>query len=426
MFELLQRYRNFALISVVVASLSFLLWLFFTGAPTNIGVGKCVAEVNGECVSLSDLRIELMNMESFGIRDTKEAIENLINQFLLYQFGKSLGLRVSDKEVAKVIALDPTFQENGGFSLIKYKTILSRINVKPEDYENYIKRNLLIKKTLYLIGNAIYVSSDEVMANLRVQSLRITGRIYFVEKLKRFNYEPKEEEIRKFYEENKSLFFREPKVEVKVWQTDSSDRAMEIYNSLLEGKTPPNGKRYLIPSKELPKELIKVALSLSKENPITFLNLNDKIYVLKFVRVRKGGYKGLEEVRQTIREILREKKRRELLREYALKVKERLKEGKRVRLKYTNVLDEKLLEVAPLLNLRMEDLVDVALSSERVFGPFETNKGYALLLVLSKKIDTGNVKGIREGMRNIKRNSILNRLILLLRKRAKVRVLLNA
>ncbi|MGB9873426.1 MAG: SurA N-terminal domain-containing protein, partial [Hydrogenobacter sp.] len=203
MYALIQKHKTLAVLIVALASGAFFLWLFFTGSIRDItSVGKkCVAEVNGSCITLREYRRELLRFSNIQNKELeeiikKQVIDNLITQELLYQKAKSLGYSASDEEVISVIKSDPTFQEGGSFSASKYKELLSRLGLVPEEYEDYIRKMLTIQKLLALVSNGVYLSDKEKEVNLAVQSTLLSGRLYILTPSDvELSYNPTQEEI---------------------------------------------------------------------------------------------------------------------------------------------------------------------------------------------------------------------------------------
>ncbi|NIS63088.1 MAG: hypothetical protein GTO13_21050, partial [Proteobacteria bacterium] len=137
-----------------------------------------VAEVNGQLISTRDLNERYQNLlalyrdrfrgqlsdetiRAFGLK--QQALNELINDILLYQEALRMNFRVSPEELRKSIQSSPIFQVNGKFNKGRYLRILSVNRTKPEDFEQMHKQHLLIDKLRNLIlQNTGIVSEEEV------------------------------------------------------------------------------------------------------------------------------------------------------------------------------------------------------------------------------------------------------------------------
>ena len=111
-------------------------FIFYFGYSFTAKKGLKIAYVNGEVISgpeyqkayrdlLEPLRRQykdLWNDNMIKVFDLKNrALENLINQKLITQDAKKLGLDVTESEIQQAIMDYPAFQVNGQFDIRRYK-----------------------------------------------------------------------------------------------------------------------------------------------------------------------------------------------------------------------------------------------------------------------------------------------------------------
>ena len=78
-----------------------------------------------------------------------------INQKLLSQEAKRIGLDVTEKEIQDEIMAFPAFQFKGRFDETRYRSLLQHNRMKPEDFEASISQELLqgkLKQFLMIIS----------------------------------------------------------------------------------------------------------------------------------------------------------------------------------------------------------------------------------------------------------------------------------
>lgn len=93
----------------------------------------------------------------------QQALERLIENVLVLNAAKSLGVSVSKDEVAAAIAAMPAFQQNGAFDYGLYQQMLKTNRITPQDFEESQKRDLLINKTRAAVISKVTVSDEEAL-----------------------------------------------------------------------------------------------------------------------------------------------------------------------------------------------------------------------------------------------------------------------
>ncbi|NPA13518.1 MAG: peptidylprolyl isomerase [Aquificae bacterium] len=102
---------------------------------------KIAIVVNGQPILKSEVDLA---KQWFGIKDTKKAVQRLIDQILMAQEAQRAGIRVSPKEIDE--ALERLARANGYPSLKTFKEKLQRENLSYTELRDLVKRELLIQK----------------------------------------------------------------------------------------------------------------------------------------------------------------------------------------------------------------------------------------------------------------------------------------
>ena len=434
MYSLVYKNKKFVAGVIGLVSLSFLVWLLWVGGVGDIAnIGQnCVAKVDGSCITLRDYRRELLRYgDLLQNKDMEQllreqVLESLIVQELLYTKAKKLGFLASNQEVIDLIKSDPSFQENGIFSISKYKESLARLGLEPAEYEEYIRKILTIQKLLNLIGNAVYLTPKEEEVNLLSQSFEIGGRIYIINP-EDVPVSVSEKEILDFYTQNRENFKREPTKVVRLWIEKDKQKAEEIYRALRNGQEVPNFREFKLPQQkgEFPAELREELNRLSPTDPISLVKTGEGYAIVFLFKEEIGGYKSLEEAKAEIEKTLKEKKAQEQVKSLAEKVKEDLKQGKDVSYKFFEFSKTPALQLLSVMKLGEKDLFEILLSKERVFGPYPLLKGYGVLVVQErskKEIDQRQRAEFIKDLLSLKKDATINYYIESLRKGAKVKI----
>jgi peptidyl-prolyl cis-trans isomerase D len=174
---MLQILRNkaqstFIQVIVVIIALVFIFW----GVGANMMNSRQTAiTVNDEEISFEDFQITYdrtyQNIaaqfggtlpkglaESLGLKE--QVINQLVQAALLRQGAASMGIIVSQEEIQNTITSMVQFQESNGFSMDKYKSLLSANRLTPHKFETNMRFDMLAEKTVRDIGNFAALSSD--------------------------------------------------------------------------------------------------------------------------------------------------------------------------------------------------------------------------------------------------------------------------
>ena len=212
------------IIKVLLGLIVVVFVLMGTGGQDNNNNGKVVT-VNGESILYGEYRSEYFNMleqyrKSFGdnlddkliklLRVEKNALDQLINRKVILQEAKKLKLKVSDKELNNAIKDYTAFKINGKFDIKFYKRILAANRMTPEKFETDRR-----KKLRKIILSAVKVSDNEALEWYKWSnsSVNIDTVLFSPDKYKDIN--PSEEEIKKYFDDNKDRFKTESKIKVR-------------------------------------------------------------------------------------------------------------------------------------------------------------------------------------------------------------------
>jgi peptidyl-prolyl cis-trans isomerase D len=135
------------------------------------------ARVNGTTISIPSFQAYARRLDStyqslLGdqyaqqrsvLRIGVQAINALIDDELAFQEAVREGVGASPHEVADAITRDPSFQENGRFvGLERYRNLFRAGRVTMDEYEEEVRRGLIIAKFRSLIEDGVTVSDAEV------------------------------------------------------------------------------------------------------------------------------------------------------------------------------------------------------------------------------------------------------------------------
>ncbi|HIE35376.1 MAG TPA: peptidylprolyl isomerase, partial [Campylobacterales bacterium] len=223
----------------------------------------------------------------------KEALNSLITEALLLNLAKDFGLIVLDEEMQEKIINTKEFQNNGVFDKKLYIEVLRRAGMKPKDFENSIKKEILLSKLHDILKPVLTPLEFESFG----ASLFMADKIkYKVLTKNDVDIKYTQDELKKFWQDHKNNYLTEPMYEISIVWVEPKD-----YNI----------------SKD---ELIK----FYEENKIKFKKSNGKI-------------KSFEEAKDEVRDLLiLRKRKKEALKKYIEFKKGKIKESTKLTLSIKN------------------------------------------------------------------------------------------
>ncbi len=307
----------------------------------------------------------------FKERIKAEAWDMLVERTILLKKAEELKMKVSEAEIIEEIKKQEAFKENGQFSRDRYLAVLNYMKLSPSMYEKDLERTLLIRKTMAVIKNSVNVNEKDVKDYYELKNKKI--KVSYIpfsyrEFLKGVSTTPEEE--KKYYEEKKELFKKPEnamvsyyfvpfdeflanvKVEEKELKEYYEENKTEFYKPrtfvlrhifVAFGKDKEASKKRIEEAAKLAakEDFSKVAarynddgtksrggfigeVSLDRMTPkmaaaVSGMKKGDKsgvveseygYHIIKAEDVKEEGYKGFEEVKQEVLNLVKEKKAR--------------------------------------------------------------------------------------------------------------------
>ncbi|MGL5110405.1 MAG: peptidylprolyl isomerase [Vibrio ordalii] len=145
----------------------------------------------------------------------KSVLDRMVNDLLLEQHAQSLGLRVSDDQVRKMILDMPQFQTGGKFDQEIYQAALRRAGFSAESFAEYLRRDLIRNQLLSAIQGSEFTLQGEVnqQSELISQTRDIRALTLSLSEFAK-NVELSDEEITQYYQQNAERYTRPEQVKV--------------------------------------------------------------------------------------------------------------------------------------------------------------------------------------------------------------------
>ncbi len=211
-------------------------FIFYFGYSFTAKRGLKIAYVNGELISEAEYEkafrdlVEAMRRQYQGMWNDdliktlnmrQRALDGLINQKLISQEAKKLGLDVTESESQKAIMDYPPFQVDGRFDIRRYQALLSQNRMKPEDFEASIALQLLDAKLKQFLFSFLEVPEDAVLEYYTYNNEKITvGFVQFKPEKYRKSVQFDQAALEKYFEENKAKYRIPEKIKLVFIEID--------------------------------------------------------------------------------------------------------------------------------------------------------------------------------------------------------------
>ena len=224
MLEGIRRYQYSWQVQVTFAFLALIMAFWGFGGGGLFNTVHPIATVNGRQIlgdqvdrEATQLRQAVQQMygasapavlKSINVR--QEAVDGLIEQQLIGEEARHLGISISDEALQEKIAKEPVFQRDGQFDFDTYQDVLRTNNLQPSEYENGERDRMIAETLRHMIDTGVQVSDDEARHAYNLRNERIGLRyaeIPFSDFTAKIS--PTESQIADYYKKNAEQF-REP------------------------------------------------------------------------------------------------------------------------------------------------------------------------------------------------------------------------
>jgi len=252
---------------------------YFTG-----GVDTWVAKVGSYEIDIRDFQNGYQNYRAYMTQISqgrlspsyfddvvikRQFLEGLIDDQLLIAEAEKAGYAISDAALAHQIRTSPGFQVDGAFSPERYQQILQYQRMTPEQYENRMRRSLLVSRIPNAIRQSEFVLAEEISEILALEGQEREIR-YLIIDANRFTdaASASEEEIQAYYDENDTEFLTPERVSIEYVELSAEQmtESVTVTEDDVRGEYELQKDRYLLPEERLASHiLIEVAEDADEE-----------------------------------------------------------------------------------------------------------------------------------------------------------------
>lgn len=243
---MMQRMNDFtkgwvATVIIGLVSITFILW----GIHYYLESGKstsAIAKVNGVNITQAafnaaysraqrNMSDQTVSTDDDALADQlkTQTLEQLLQTVVLTQAAKKNGFSVSPLQVEIAIQTMPIFHQDGKFSLPRYQQILRYLNYTQTQFEQSVKRQMLIEQVLHGIADSAFILPNDVNTAIKLINQR---RDFSYILIKPQNFMTKvsltQSEIETYYHEHAEQFTTPEQVQVDYVMLNANDMMKHI------------------------------------------------------------------------------------------------------------------------------------------------------------------------------------------------------
>lgn len=229
MITWMQRHKKWLVITIWISTIAFVGAGFVGWGSYDYGKqGGVVAVVGDREVSIEEYQQEYSSLYEqyanlFGTTFNQEMADRLnlkdvaynqvIQKNLILSYADSLGLDVTDEDVAKQLVKYEAFLKDGKFDKQTYIKVLNQNRMKPVDFEDSLKRNILLQKVQTLFELKPTKQEIESLNKLLFLEDEISYKVLDVKDIK---VDVTNDEVKKYWEKNKDSYLSEVTYDLEI------------------------------------------------------------------------------------------------------------------------------------------------------------------------------------------------------------------
>ncbi|NLY03431.1 MAG: hypothetical protein GXZ15_01095 [Campylobacter sp.] len=220
MINWMQKHKKKLVPAIWVSTIAFVGAGFVGWGAYNKGFdnSQIVAKVGKTKISVSELQQKYNNLYSYldtitdggmsqeqanAINLDQVALAEIIEETMKVNFAQELGIGATDKDVADYLLVSPEFQVDGFFNKDVYLNALKRVGIKPKDFENTLRKKIVIDKLNYSLNLPVTKVDLEAITSSYFIEDKISVEII---ELNPDDINVTEDEVKEYWEANKEIF----------------------------------------------------------------------------------------------------------------------------------------------------------------------------------------------------------------------------
>ncbi|MDX7672716.1 peptidylprolyl isomerase [Aeromonas caviae] len=156
-------------------------------------------------------------------------LDRLIDQALIDDKARSLGLRVSDEQIKQAIVAMPEFAENGKFSNDRYLQLIRRAGMTPEMFRDSLRQDMVRQQLMgAVLGSEFALKGEAEQLDRLYNQTRDLCLIRLAASAYVDGIEVSDAEVEQFYKANSARFMNDETVKVDYLLLDAANLGKNI------------------------------------------------------------------------------------------------------------------------------------------------------------------------------------------------------
>lgn len=156
-------------------------------------------------------------------------LDRLIDQALIDDKARSLGLRVSDEQIKQAIVAMPEFAENGKFSNDRYLQLIRRAGMTPEMFRDSLRQDMVRQQLMgAVLGSEFALKGEAEQLDRLYNQTRDVRLIRLAASAYVDGIEVSDAEVEQFYKANSARFMNDETVKVDYLLLDAANLGKNI------------------------------------------------------------------------------------------------------------------------------------------------------------------------------------------------------
>ena len=203
---------------------------------------------------LETMRQEFRELDSQFIQQLnipQQILNQLIQQTLMMQLSKEMGIEATDDEIRNKIMSYPAFQKDGQFiGFAQYQKILDWNRIPLSEFEKSLRQETIMEKVVDVLTAGVAVTDEELWENY--QDTNDTARMeYVILELDKVEWddEPASDDLVEYFEKNRDTYNIPEKREADYYfvKTEDLKEKVELTDSEIENYYEDNTARFKEP-----------------------------------------------------------------------------------------------------------------------------------------------------------------------------------
>ncbi|MGF6561401.1 peptidylprolyl isomerase [Erwinia aphidicola] len=291
MMDNLRAASNNVVLKILLGLIILSFVLTGVGGYLTGGNGDYAAKVNGQEISRAQLErafssersrqqqmlgeqfSQLAGNEGYMQQIRQQALSQLIDEQLLDQYAKDIGLAISDDQIKQAIFTQPAFQTNGKFDNAKYLGMIGNLGFSADQYAEALREQLTTQQLIQSVTGTDFVLGNEAdsLAALVAQQ-RLVREVTINVNALAAKQNVTADEINSYYQQHKNEFMSPEQFRVSYIKLDAASMQQPVseadiqswYDQHQQDYTQPQRERYSIIQTKTEAEAQSVLDALKK------------------------------------------------------------------------------------------------------------------------------------------------------------------